>query len=56
MKFARRLKQKRRWVQKTVGVAAAEYLRLMWMISRSTMELADPFGSQKREQPFILAL
>jgi len=42
MKFARRLTQ-RRWVQKTMGVAAAEYLRLVWMTSRFTMEPADPF-------------
>ena len=42
MKFARRLTQKR-WVQKTIGVAAAEDLRLVWMTSRFTMEPADPY-------------
>ena len=55
MKFARRLTQKR-WVQKTIGVAAAEYLRLVWMTSRFTMEPADPHRLYKREQPFILAM
>ena len=55
MKFWRRLKQKR-WVQKTVGIAAAEYLRLVWMTSRFTMEPADPHRLYKHEQPFILAM
>jgi lysophospholipid acyltransferase (LPLAT)-like uncharacterized protein len=55
MKFARRLTQKR-WVQKTIGVAAAEYLRLVWMTSRFTMEPADPHRLYKHEQPFILAM
>jgi lysophospholipid acyltransferase (LPLAT)-like uncharacterized protein len=54
MKFARRLTQKR-WVQKTI-VAAAEYLRLVWMTSRFTMEPADPYRLYGREQPFILAM
>jgi hypothetical protein len=47
MKFAKRLTQKR-WVQKTIGVAAAEYLRLVWMTSRFTMEPADPHRLYKR--------
>jgi len=55
MKFARRLTQKR-WVQKTIGVAAAEYLRLVWMTSRFTMEPADPYRLYEREQPVILAM
>ncbi len=55
MKFARRLTQ-RRWVQKTMGVAAAEYLRLVWMTSRFTMEPADPFRLYEHEQPIILAM
>jgi lysophospholipid acyltransferase (LPLAT)-like uncharacterized protein len=55
MKFARRLTQKR-WVQKTIGVAAAEYLRLVWMTSRFTMEPADPYRLYERDQPVILAM
>ena len=55
MKFTRRLMQKR-WVQKTIGVAAAEYLRLVWMTSRFTMEPADPYRLYAREQPVILAM
>jgi lysophospholipid acyltransferase (LPLAT)-like uncharacterized protein len=55
MKFTRRLMQKR-WVQKTSGVAAAEYLRLVWMTSRFTMEPADPYRLYAREQPVILAM
>ena len=55
MKFTRRLMQKR-WVQKTIGVAAAEYLRLVWMTSRFTMEPADPYRLYEREQPVILAM
>jgi lysophospholipid acyltransferase (LPLAT)-like uncharacterized protein len=55
MKLTRRLTQKR-WVQKTVGVAAAEYLRLVWMTSRFTMEPADPYRLYEREQPVILAM
>ena len=55
MKLTRRLTQ-RRWVQKTVGVAAAEYLRLVWMTSRFTMEPADPYRLYEREQPVILAM
>jgi hypothetical protein len=55
MKFARRLTQKR-WVQKTIGVAAAEYLRLVWMTSRFTMEPEDPYRLYGREQPVILAM
>ena len=55
MKFTRRLMQKR-WVQKTIGVAAAEYLRLVWITSRFTMEPADPYRLYEREQPVILAM
>jgi lysophospholipid acyltransferase (LPLAT)-like uncharacterized protein len=55
MKLSRRLMQKR-WVQKTLGVAAAEYLRLVWMTSRVQMEPADPFRLYGHEQPVILAM
>jgi lysophospholipid acyltransferase (LPLAT)-like uncharacterized protein len=55
MKFSRRLMQMR-WVQTTLGVAAAEYLRLVWMTSRVQMEPADPFRLYEHEQPVILAM
>lgn len=55
MKFGRRLTQKR-WVQKTAGVAAAEYLRLVWMTSRFTMEPAEAYRLYEHEQPVILAM
>src|ERR1700752_2204857 len=55
MKLTSRLPEKR-WVQKTMGVAAAEYLRLVWMTSRFTMEPADPFLLYEHEQPIILAM
>jgi lysophospholipid acyltransferase (LPLAT)-like uncharacterized protein len=55
MKLSRRLMQMR-WVQKTLGVAAAEYLRLVWMTSRIQMEPADPFRLYEHEQPVILAM
>jgi lysophospholipid acyltransferase (LPLAT)-like uncharacterized protein len=46
----------RPWFQKTVGVVAAEYLRLVWVTSRFTMEPADPYQIYDREQPVILAM
>jgi lysophospholipid acyltransferase (LPLAT)-like uncharacterized protein len=55
MKFSRRLMQMR-WVQTTLGVAAAEYLRLVWITSRVQMEPADPFRLYEHEQPVILAM
>jgi lysophospholipid acyltransferase (LPLAT)-like uncharacterized protein len=52
---ARRFKNKP-WVQQTVGVLAAEYLRLVWKTSRFTMEPADPYQLYDKEQPLILAM
>jgi lysophospholipid acyltransferase (LPLAT)-like uncharacterized protein len=43
-------------VQTTVGVFAAEYLRLVWKTSRFTVEPADLFERYEREQPVIVAL
>ena len=42
MRLGRRLKNKP-WVQKTVGILAAEYLRFVWTTSRFTMEPAEPY-------------
>jgi lysophospholipid acyltransferase (LPLAT)-like uncharacterized protein len=53
--LARRFKNKP-WFQKTVGVLAAEYLRLVWKTSRFTMEPADPYQLYEVEQPVILAI
>ena len=46
----------RPWFQTTVGVLAAEYLRLVWATSRFTMEPADPYQIYDKEQPVILAM
>ena len=55
MNLRRRYKNKP-WVQKTIGVLAAEYLRLVWKTSRFTMEPADPHQLYGPEQPVILAM
>jgi lysophospholipid acyltransferase (LPLAT)-like uncharacterized protein len=55
LNLARRFKNKP-WFQKTVGVMAAEYLRLVWNTSRFTMEPADPYQLYDAEQPLILAM
>jgi lysophospholipid acyltransferase (LPLAT)-like uncharacterized protein len=44
------------WYQKTGGVLAAEYLRLVWQTSRFVMEPADPYQLYDKEQPVILAM
>jgi lysophospholipid acyltransferase (LPLAT)-like uncharacterized protein len=53
--LARRFKNKA-WFQKTVGVLAAEYLRLVWKTSRFAMEPADPYQIYGAEQPLIIAM
>ena len=55
MNLARRFKNKP-WFQKTVGVLAAEYLRLVWKTSRFAMEPADPYQIYGAEQPLIIAM
>jgi lysophospholipid acyltransferase (LPLAT)-like uncharacterized protein len=44
------------WVQKTVGILAAEYLRLVWKTSRFSVEPVDLFERYEREQPVIAAM
>ncbi len=44
------------WVQKTVGILAAEYLRLVWTTSRFTMEPAEPYRLYETQQPVIIAM
>jgi lysophospholipid acyltransferase (LPLAT)-like uncharacterized protein len=55
LNLAKRFKN-RPWLQKTVGIAAAEYLRLVWWTSRFVMEPAEPHQLYDREQPVILAM
>jgi lysophospholipid acyltransferase (LPLAT)-like uncharacterized protein len=55
MGLGRRLKNER-WAQKTIGVLAAEYLRLVWNTSRFTMEPAEPYRMYESEQPVIIAM
>ena len=55
MRLGKRLKNKP-WVQKTVGIMAAEYLRLVWTTSRFTMEPDEPYRLYETEQPVIIAM
>ncbi|MGB7100757.1 MAG: hypothetical protein WBD95_18590, partial [Xanthobacteraceae bacterium] len=55
MRLRRRLKNQP-WVQKTVGILAAEYLRLVWTTSRFTMEPAEPYRLYETQQPVIIAM
>jgi len=55
MAVARILRSKR-WVQVTIGVLAAEYLRLVWKTSRFVVEPADFYERAETEQPVIIAL
>ncbi len=55
MKFARRITNTP-WVQRAIGIAAAEYLRLVWKTSRFTMEPPDPFGMYEKYEPVIIAM
>ena len=44
------------WVQRTVGVAAAEYLRLVWNTNRFSVEPSDIYDAVDRNSPVILAM
>ncbi len=55
MALGRRLKKKR-WLQKTIGVLAAEYLRLVWKTSRFTIEPVEIYQRIEPEQPLIIAM
>jgi lysophospholipid acyltransferase (LPLAT)-like uncharacterized protein len=43
-------------VQKIVGVAAAEYLRLVWLSSRKLLEPADIYEQMHPQLPVIIAM
>ena len=45
-----------RWVQKTIGVVAAEYLRLVYWTSRLVTEPADIYERVVPDLPVILAM
>jgi lysophospholipid acyltransferase (LPLAT)-like uncharacterized protein len=55
VKLARRFTDKP-WLQRTIGVAAAEYLRLVWKTSRFTLEPANFYQIYDVEQPVIIAM
>jgi len=55
MRLRRRLKNEP-WAQKAIGIAAAEYLRLVWKTSRFTMEPAEPYRMYESQQPVIIAM
>jgi hypothetical protein len=55
MGLGRRLKNER-WAQKTFGVLAAEYLRLVWKTSTLTLEPTDFYRRYDSEQPVIIAM
>jgi len=55
VRLGRRLRKKP-WFQKTVGILAAEYLRLVWKTSRVTVEPADVYQRYDSEQPVIIAM
>lgn len=55
MALARRLKNAR-WVQKTIGVAAAEWLRLVWVTSRFVIEPDDAYARLEARQPLIIGM
>lgn len=55
MKLGRRFKNTP-WMQKTIGIAAAEYLRLVWKTSRFTLQPADFYHLYDTEQPVIIAM
>ena len=44
------------WVQTTIGVAAAEYLRFVWLTSRFTIEPPDIYERIAPDLPIILAM
>jgi len=44
-----------RWVQRTLGFLAAEYLRLVWLTSRFSFDPANVYEVVEPAQPLILA-
>jgi hypothetical protein len=44
------------WVQKTIGIAAAEYLRFIWNTTRFVLEPSDIYEKIARDSPVIIAM
>jgi lysophospholipid acyltransferase (LPLAT)-like uncharacterized protein len=44
-----------RWVQRAVGFLAAEYLRLVWLTTKFTIEPSDVYERAEPHQPLIFA-
>ncbi len=44
------------WVQKTIGIAAAEYLRFVWSTTRFALEPSDIYEKIARDLPVIIAM
>ena len=44
------------WVQKSIGVAAAEYLRFVWNTTRFALEPPDIYETIVKELPVIIAM
>jgi lysophospholipid acyltransferase (LPLAT)-like uncharacterized protein len=44
------------WVQKTIGIAAAEYLRFVWNTTRFALEPQDIYQTVVKELPVIVAM
>jgi lysophospholipid acyltransferase (LPLAT)-like uncharacterized protein len=55
VKFTRRITNTP-WIQRAIGVTAAEYLRLVWKTSRFTTEPRDPFSMYAKYEPVIIAM
>jgi lysophospholipid acyltransferase (LPLAT)-like uncharacterized protein len=55
MRLTKRLAESR-WLQKAIGVTAAEYLRLVWKTSRFVIEPADAYDRIALDLPIILAM
>ena len=55
MRALKRLARSRA-VQTTVGVAAAEYLRFVWLTSRTVLEPADIYQRMEPHLPVIIAM
>jgi lysophospholipid acyltransferase (LPLAT)-like uncharacterized protein len=54
--FSARRLTSRPWVQKTIGVSVAEYLRFVWNTTRFVLEPEDIYEEVAREMPIIVAM
>lgn len=54
--FSTKRLSRARWVQKTIGVVGAEYLRFVWKTTRLILEPPDIYQEAEREVPIIIAM